>query len=351
MAANLVEKYGVVPGSLYPDSPNAQSTANMNRLIEMKLAKDALKLRALFYDGAPTFALAGVKSEMLQEVHLMLSLILGTPPSPTKNFTWEYYNSTKAFNSITITPKEFAAQLYNVYTAKSESGWDVRKLVSLVDDPRREYYRLLTNEFVTNMPEGKPTVNLNVPITVLKQATIAMLEDGIPVWFACNFKFYTSLDGFLNTKLYDYKLGLNVDLSMGKAALMNTSSGGLHAMVFTGVHLDESGNPVRWRVENSYSKEAGQGGYFIMSDDWMTQYVYQVIVDPTFLSSKVRDVLNQDPIQVSDEDAMGECFGVPSSLQVLIWKSRRLQDAACPSSLTAGLCDSIFTSFSISDRR
>lgn len=51
-----------------------------------------------------------------------------------------------------------------------------------------------------------------------------------------------------------------------------------HAMVFTAVHLDASGRPVRYRVENSWGEAAGDHGWFLMSAGWFREYVYQVVV-------------------------------------------------------------------------
>ncbi|KAG4217332.1 hypothetical protein PC116_g34187 [Phytophthora cactorum] len=42
-----------------------------------------------------------------------------------------------------------------------------------------------------------------------------------------------------------------------------------------------------------------------MSDRWMDQFAYQAVVDPKFLSRKVRDVLTKEPIVLPLWDPMG----------------------------------------------
>ena len=76
-------------------------------------------------------------------------------------------------------------------------------------------------------------------------------------------------------------------------------------MVLTAVHLSPSGEPIRWRVENSWSETAGTKGYFVASDKWMDEFCYQAVVDPGVVSSDVRDVLNQKPVVLELWDPMG----------------------------------------------
>ena len=46
-----------------------------------------------------------------------------------------------------------------------------------------------------------------------------------------------------------------------------------HAMVLMGVNLDKDGKPTMWRVENSWGKDAGKDGYYIMSDKWFDEFM------------------------------------------------------------------------------
>ena len=78
-----------------------------------------------------------------------------------------------------------------------------------------------------------------------------------------------------------------------------------HAMVFQGVNLDESGKPTRWRVENSWGKDSGADGYYVMSDEWFSEYTYQVVVHKDYLTEEQRAELQQAPIELEPWDPMG----------------------------------------------
>ena len=78
-----------------------------------------------------------------------------------------------------------------------------------------------------------------------------------------------------------------------------------HAMVFQGVNLDENGNPTRWRVENSWGKDPGKDGYYVMSDDWFNEYMYQVVVNKKYLSEKILAAYEEEPKMLEPWDPMG----------------------------------------------
>jgi bleomycin hydrolase len=140
----------------------------------------------------------------------------------------------------------------------------------------------------------------------MKTAAIAMLRAGIPVFFGSDVgKYSDSALGIMDTDLYDFNLGFNIKLGMNKAQRVETGESAMtHAMVLTAVHI-EGGRPVRWRVQNSWGESAGDKGWFVMTDKWMDEFVYQVVVDPKFVGKEVRDVLDQEPIVLPLWDPMG----------------------------------------------
>lgn len=76
-------------------------------------------------------------------------------------------------------------------------------------------------------------------------------------------------------------------------------------MVITGVDLVDD-KPTKWKVENSWGgKKVGNKGYFVMSDDWMDQFVYQIVVNKNFMPAEIQAAQEQEPIELAPWDPMG----------------------------------------------
>lgn len=51
------------------------------------------------------------------------------------------------------------------------------------------------------------------------------------------------------------------------------------------VGVDEDNGDVRqWKVENSWGEKVAKKGYYIMSQDWFEEYVYEVVVHKKYLT-------------------------------------------------------------------
>jgi bleomycin hydrolase len=109
---------------------------------------------------------AQAKETFLQEIHSILTILLGPPPKPSDSFTWEYYDANGKFHKASKTPLEFASGLSSKEGIRACGGTDVNELFSLVNDPRNQYDRHLTVERLGNVVGGRPVTYVNVDMNV-----------------------------------------------------------------------------------------------------------------------------------------------------------------------------------------
>ena len=299
MWVNLINKYGVVPKSEMPETYQSGKSMRMNRMITRKLREYAKKLREAVNNKTSAEEVIKLKNTMLSTVYKMLVVHLGEPP---ESFNWQVRDKKKNFHRYNdLTPKSFFSD---------HVGIDLNNLVCLIDCPMsdKKYNRVYTVEYLGNVIEGNPIRYLNVEIDILKRATIESIKNNDPVWFGCDVsKYLHRTHGVMDTKLFDFELFYGTSFPLDKASRLEFGESKMtHAMLFTGVDLDSNGNPKKWRVENSWGERNGEKGYYIMSDDWFEQYLYEVVIDKKYLASKIVEMYeSQEAKSLPPWDPMG----------------------------------------------
>ncbi len=162
-------------------------------------------------------------------------------------------------------------------------GWNLDDKVSIINAPTQDkpYGKVYTVKYLGNISEGDKVRYLNVPNDVMKQAAIDAIKDGQPVWFGCDVgKLSERQLGILDNDVFNYQLTMDYYPAWTKETRLDYYESQLtHAMVFTGVNLDESGKPTHWQVENSWGEKPGKKGIFSMSDQWFDTFMYQIMID------------------------------------------------------------------------
>ena len=298
MICSLIDKYGVVPKASMPETFSSSESMQMNFTLTEKLREDACRLRSAYRAGADEAKLRAMKDAMMETVYGMLCVCLGVPP---KTVDFEVRDKDDKFIRDTgLTPQEF----FRKYVEMDLSGY-----ISLINAPTddKPYWRSYSVKFLGNVIEGRKVKYVNLPVDELKKAAIAQMQDGEPVWFGCDVGKSSVRDGgVMSLDLFDKGSLFNTSFGMNKAERLEYGHSLMtHAMVFQGVNLDENGRPNRWRVENSWGKEPGKDGYYVMTDAWFDEYLYQVVVNRKYLPEEVLKAFAEKPILLEPWDPMG----------------------------------------------
>ncbi|HEM3182320.1 aminopeptidase C [Streptococcus suis] len=298
MVVALFEKYGVVPKSVYPESISSSASRELNQYLNKLLRQDAQILRDLLAKGASPKEVQTQKENLLQEIFNFLAVNLGLPP---RNFDFAYRDKDNVYHRDTnVTPQAF----YEKYI-----GLKLSDYVSIINAPTTDkpYNKSYTVELLGNVV-GAPAVRyLNVEMNRFKELAIAQLKAGESVWFGSDVGQSSNRQtGIMATNTYDFSSGLGIHFHQDKAGRLDYSESLMtHAMVLTGVDLDDNEQPLKWKVENSWGDKVGDKGYFVASDSWMDEYTYQIVVRKEFLTPEELAAYQAQPQVLAPWDPMG----------------------------------------------
>lgn len=293
-AAALITKYGVVPQAVMPETYNSSKTDEMNEVLQLKLRKDGLELRKAAAAGKNSAELKQLKLNSLAEIYRILVYAFGEPP---RQFDFAYRDDDKKYHTVSqLTPQQFLTKYFT---------WDFNQYVCLTNAPDHELnqvYGLPSQDYIFN---GKKNIFVNTTISALKAAAIAQLQAGETVWFGNDvLKDLDRQQGILAPEFFAKSELFGVDLQLTKADRLQSHEAGVsHAMTLVGVDLVDN-QPRKWKVENSWGEKIGDQGYFVMSDQWFDDYVYEVIVKKDYLHANEKALLNQPVKNLAPWDSL-----------------------------------------------
>lgn len=299
MLCALIEKYGVVPQSAMPETYNSSKSREINEVLNNQLRHDAVILRKMVNNyGVEDERINQTRKEMLNRVYRMLAMSFG---EPVQNFDFEYRakKDHEFHREPNLTPQTFF---------KKYVGWNLDDYISIIQAPTadKKYHQTYTIEMLGNVVGGRPIKHLNLPMDEFKALAIKQLMGGESVWFGSNVSKYSETKlGLMALNTYNYEALFNTELKMSKADALDYGESMMnHAMVLTGVDLIDD-QPTKWKVENSWGNKVGTKGYFVMSDEWMDEYCYQIVINKKYLSDELKAAQAQAPQILAPWDPMG----------------------------------------------
>ena len=265
-AVYLIEKYGVVPSGVMPETEVSQNSATLLRDLRRLLRTYGLKMRETTDPEA-------VRKIALEDVSSLLVAALGMP---TDHFVYE---------GKTYTPASFR----EAFVAPDLS----ERYVMLMNDPRRPYHRMYRVEGSRNAADGKDWTFLNLPCDELEALGLASLKAGDRFYFTCD----TNEDALPEAGVYDSKLFPRDPLpEMTKSELFDSRDiSSAHAMAMCGVKLAPDGSVQYWISENSFGPGRGADGYVQLDADWWRRFMFRMAVDKRYLSEDQLRQTGQTP--------------------------------------------------------
>ena len=296
MFVNIVNKYGLCPKNVFPETNTSSATRETAQLINFNIRKFASDAKAL-YLAKGLEAVKEAKEELLKKFYVLLSDAYGLVP---ETFDFEYtdkdnnYHLEKGFTPLSFKEKYLGNQLDD--------------FVSLINAPTKDkpFGKTFTIAYLGNVVDGKLVTHLNVSMDRMKELILAQMKDNRIVWFGSDVGFYGDREnGVWDDKQFDIETPFGLSLMMDKGQSLDYHASQMnHAMCITGVAFKNE-QPRKWKIENSWGADRGKNGYYIMSDTWFDQFVYQAVIDKKYLNEAELKALKEDPIVLKPWDPMG----------------------------------------------
>ena len=296
MFVSLVNKYGLCPKNVFPETNTSSATRETGQLINFSIRKFASEAKAL-YEKEGLEAVRKEKDKLLNKFYVLLTNAYGLIP---EKFDFEYtdkdgnYHLEKGFTPLSFKEKYLGSLLDD--------------FVSLINAPTKSkpFGKTYTIQYLGNVVGGKQVTHLNVTMDRMKELILKQLKDDRIVWFGSDVGFYRENDeGVWDDTRFDLNTPFGLDLKMNKGESLDYHASQMnHAMCITGVSFKE-GIPSKWKIENSWGKDRAKDGYYMMSASWFDQFVYQAVVDKKYLNKEELKALEGEAVVLKPWDPMG----------------------------------------------
>lgn len=236
-----LQKYGVVPKSVYPESVSSSSSRELNAILNKLLRQDAQILRDLLASGADKRLFKLRKKTSCKKS--LTSLLCH-----------------QGFHHVNL----ILLIVTRMITTKVKGHYTTRILQKYVDLPLEDYVSVI-NAPTADKPYGKSytvemlemwLVAVRFVISTfqwerLKELAIAQMQTGETVWFGSDVgQLSNRKAGILATDVYDFESSMDIQLTQDKAGRLDYSESLMtHAMVLTGVDLDEMASQPSGRLK------------------------------------------------------------------------------------------------------
>lgn len=293
-AASIIEKYGVVPHYVMPDTYNTEDTTDVAEVMTYMMKKDALVLRRLMHEQAGSEEINETRQKMMSDVYRVASYAFGEPPV---KFDFEYRDDDHQYHyDGGLTPLNF----YHKYFDNN-----LRNYVVVTNAPDHKYDQLYSMPTQDSVNGGIPIQFTNVPFKDFQEVVLKQLDGGETIWVGNDI--LQQMDrkrGLMDAHLFHREDLLGVDFTMSKKDRLATHQAEVtHAMTLTGYNL-VNGELNRWKIENSWGDKNGVNGYFVMSQEWFKQYTYEAVINKKYLTDHIKQIASQTPIELPAWDSL-----------------------------------------------
>lgn len=313
---NLVNKYGIVPNTIFKRRESSINTTNLNNLLSYKLREFAslvMSPNQQTSDIKTDIQINQLKTRFLSVIVRILVTLIGVPVYPDTVFDWSYVARGYKKTVPNLTPIKFC----------EEYCIDVNDYVLILNDPRltksyNKLYELTPHLSMINNNSQSHTI-LNLDFDDYVELIVKQIDSGKPVWLSCDIdKFANHKHNILDINMYNYGLPFQTSFNMMSKAdrLDFYESYASHVLCIVGYDIETKKSEVnsskkqkldqilKFRAENSWGNIGNNNGFYTMTKEWLKEYGFEITINIKHLTDSQKDLLKTTPTKMSRNDRL-----------------------------------------------